>query len=366
MLTRFLCLALAVITLSGCAGLHVRPGPDYADERTTPPNTLRVAFDQSGAIYPRDGSVVPWDTVQMRRLNEVTGRNAFLLEKIHVGPDTSNTPYTPAMRAALLQDATRRLNSMLQPGGKLLVLVHGFNENYDDARKNFDIFRNAVGEPLPPTLEVFWDGLIIPDQTFGQAARLWFWPNAVLYSNLAGQHGLRHLLNGIAVPTDVRVLTFSRGAAVALSAVADPIYDAEWGPAPSFSNPQIRSIKLGMVAAAVGSGHLRDEANEQLSRRVELVVGFNCKDFALRKLVAAGKYGDTRLGTNSQYAKEVVQRRWPNLPIKVVPFRHGYEHNLAHYAYANTRDGPLTNAMSCLLGLMDLGAGTCAGVDLME
>jgi hypothetical protein len=352
------------LTLSGCAGLHVRPIEDYA--RTEPAGTLRVAFDQDGDIYPRDESQVPWASVKMNPLSEAFGRNSFSLRKIEVG---GTTPYSEALREALRQDAVRRLNAMLTPGGKLLVVVHGFNEAHLEARANFDTFRQAVGSAnLPPTLEVYWDGLVIPNDHFGQFARATFWPNALLYSNLAGQHGLRRMLNGIATATDVRVLTFSRGAAVALSAIADPEYDDVFSKEPviAFANPNISSLKVGMVAAAVGAGHVRGEANTQVGaqfgRPVPLIVGLNEKDFAVSKLGRPGAYCDTRLGADVEYTREIVEKRWTFLPTEAVVFSHGSSHGLTAYAFANRQSGALTGAMSCLLWKLDLRPGDCSGV----
>jgi hypothetical protein len=65
---------MLLATLSGCAGLHVRPVANSATPES--PKILRVAFDQDGDIYPRDESVVPWATVKMNPVDEMFGRTS--------------------------------------------------------------------------------------------------------------------------------------------------------------------------------------------------------------------------------------------------------------------------------------------------
>jgi len=358
-----LVLATSII-LAGCAGRHVRPDLNYATapvETNAKPElrTMRVAFDQEGAIYPKDEQVVPWHSVRMKWLSEATGQNSFKLAEIEA---SGSKPYPP-LRSELEAAAARELNGLLKSGDTLVVLVHGFNEDYDDAQKDYAVFRRSIDAANAVILEVYWDGIKIPFGWLGEFSRATFWPDAVLYSNLAGELGLRPILNKIDRPVDLRILTFSRGAAVAMSTVARPSYDNDYDDltlgAPRFSNENIRSVKIGAIAAAIGAGHIRPKANEALrGHKVDLVIGANPNDLATGKLGLPEAYGDTRASSDFDFLSDVFKQDWPNLRVSAVVFKHGSAHNVPKYA-EQAKNVP-TDSMACLLYLLDLRAAACA------
>lgn len=356
---RLLLCGVLLLTMTGCAGRHVRPDSGYA--MSEPPMTLRVAFDQEGSIYPRDSALVPWDTVELRRFSAAFGRSSLKL--------TDQKPYTPELRAALQRDAIDRLNRMLVGQDTLVVLIHGFNEKYEDARTNFDVFRAALYPARHPVLEVYWNGLTIPAR-IAPLSRGSFWPNAVLYSSLAGQFGLRPLLEGIDRPVDVRILTFSRGAAVALSAISNSKFDDQYkdryAKAPfAMSNPRLRSVKMGLVAAAVGAGHINDGSDTQLGQPVEIISGLNPRDFAVSKSIFPTRaYGDTSLGGDRDFLLREIALDRRMLRLQGVEFKHGQKHSLSNYAFNEGKAGQgLTPSMSCLLHLLDLRSEPDACID---
>lgn len=369
-MSKVLLCCVLLLTLTGCAGRHVRPDSGYA--MSEPPMTLRVAFDQDGSIYPRDSARVAWDTYELRRVGAASGRYGLRLKEIKDSAD--QRPYTPELRAALQRDAIDRLNRMLVGQDTLVILIHGFNEQYDDAKKNFDTFRAALFPARYPILEVYWDGLTIPFREkageFSGLSRLSFWPEAVLYSSLAGQFGLRPLLEGIDRPVDVRILTFSRGAAVALSAVSNSKFDDQYkdryAKAPfAMSNPRLRSVKMGLVAAAVGTGHINTESDTQLGQPVEIISGLNPHDFAVSKSVFSTRtYGDTSLGGNRGFLLREIALDRRMLRLQGVEFKHGQKHSLSNYAFNEGKAGQgLTPSMSCLLHLLDLRSEPDACID---
>lgn len=360
-MSKVLLCCVLLLTLTGCAGRHVRPDSGYA--MNEPPMTLRVAFDQEGSIYPRDSALVPWDTVELKPFSAAFGRSSLKLCKIEDSAD--QRPYTPELRAALQRDAIDRLNRMLTGQDTLVILIHGFNEKYEDAKTNFDVFRAALSPARYPILEVYWDGLTIPFRDkageFSGLSRLSFWPEAVLYSSLAGQFGLRPLLEGIDRPVDVRILTFSRGAAVALSAVSNSKFDDkfkdDYAKAPfAMNNPRLRSVKMGLVAAAVGTGHINAESDAQLRQPVEIISGLNPRDFAVSKsILSTSTYGDTSLGGDRDFLLREIASDRRMLRLQGVEFKHGKSHSLPKYAFNKGKAGQgLTPAMSCLLHLLDL------------
>ncbi|MFN9111250.1 MAG: hypothetical protein ACK5XN_14405, partial [Bacteroidota bacterium] len=74
-------------------------------------------------------------------------------------------------------------------------------------------------------IRFFWDG---HDARFViDAARIWFWGTGS--SQVAGQHGLRRVINAVSAPDrEVVIVSYSRGASVVLSALSDPAYDPEF------------------------------------------------------------------------------------------------------------------------------------------
>lgn len=360
-MSRVLLCCVLLLTLTGCAGRHVRPDSGYA--MNEPQMTLRVAFDQAGHIYPRDAEQVPWDTVELKPVGAAFGRYSLRLAEIK--GINGQKPYTEELRAAIQRDAIDRLNRMLENQDTLVILIHGFNEQYDDAKKNFDTFRTALHPVRHPILEVYWDGLTIPFREnageFSGLSRLSFWPEAVLYSSLAGQFGLRPLLEGIERPVDVRILTFSRGAAVALSAVSNSKFDDQfkdrYAKAPfAMSNPRLRSVKMGLVAAAVGTGHINDDSDARLGQPVDVISGLNPRDFAVSKTILPTRtYGDTSLGGDREYLLSEIALDRKMLQLQGVEFKHGSSHSLPNYTFKNGVAGQgLTPSMSCLLYLLDL------------
>ncbi|SOY67323.1 conserved exported hypothetical protein [Cupriavidus taiwanensis] len=359
---KFFFAAIPLWLLAGCAGTHVRPDASYA--KLEPSVTARFAFDQQGWIYPLDESQVPWATVQLSRFGEAVGLYSFRLDRLQDAE--GHTPYTEVERARREREATAHLNSRLADGDTILILVHGFNENYADARAHYGEFISALA-PLPPTtkvVEVFWDGLEGSDADPLGAVRISFWRKALLNSNLAGQVGLRPILNGIDKSVNVRFLTFSRGAAVSLSAVVDPEYDDGLAPRPRpapLENAKLQSIKIGAIAAAVGDGHVNDKADSLLTRQVDVVSGIHTKDFATSKLFfPADFWGDTRLGSTPAYVADRMSRPWSKLRLQGVSFQSPKaHHNLGRYL--DNRD-----AAECFFQLLDLKPGACAPAVLVR
>jgi hypothetical protein len=347
--------AVTSLLLAGCAGIHVRPAADYAT--LDPGVTARLAFDQQGWIYPTDQARVPWASVQLNRFGEAAGLYSFRLDRIEDAQ--GRTPYTETERAQREKQAIADLNSRLSDGDTLLVVVHGFNENYGKARGNYGTFAAALA-PLPATtkvVEVFWDGLESSAADPLGAVRVSFWRKALLNSNLAGHVGLRPILNGIDKKVKLRFLTFSRGAAVALSAVVDPLYDEGLAPRPApppLDNARFESIKIGAIAAAAGSGHVHDGADALLTREVDVIAGIHTKDFATGKWwFPAHFWGDTQLGSSPAYVADLMARGWTRLHVKGVLFQSpDAHHNLGQYL-ANRE------AASCMFQLLDLKPGTC-------
>lgn len=339
----------AVVLLTGCAGQHVKPPADYA---SSAPQALRVAFDQDGNFYPRDASIVDWQ-VEPTWYSKTFG-GAFRLSET-LAADGSK-PYTDAVQQAARDSAIHETNARLHDGDTLVVLIHGFNNRFDEAKQNFELLKAELARSRPDvvTLEVYWDGLTTRTPHWKDMPGIAsFWPDSLTYSNMAGQYGLRALLNGIQRDVHLRFVTHSRGAAVALSALTDPLYDPHIKRPASFafSNPHIKSIKVASYAPAIGAGHLHADFDRMLSgHKMMLVLGVNKDDVATSKsLFSARFWGDTSLGSDLTYVRHELGIPRQNVSMRAVEFTHGRNHGLDAYVLRN----PTSSA--CLLALIDLG-----------
>lgn len=346
----FLKLAAAgvlVSSLAGCSGMHMVPPADYA---TTSKVSTKVAFDQDGNIYPRTVEQVNWTARKEAGSEKITG-GAFQLAKPR---EAAHDTYTPAVRLQSTKDLVAQLNKQLATKNRLVILIHGYNNSFEEANAMYELIRSYIDEVVQKDsvlLDVHWDGLV-PRHPSYFASPASFWPKALTYSNLAGTHGLRTILQGLDKEVDVRFVTHSRGAAVALSSLINPIYDPHiiHEDDPALDNPKIRSVKILAFAPAVGAGHLVEDINRQLiGRTVELFVGLNQDDIITSKFFSVPRlYGTSELGSNINYVREQIALKRPNFPIRAFEFKHGRKHALDEY---------LNNAPElsrCMFALVDL------------
>lgn len=355
------------LLLAACGGMHVRPPADYvqAGKPVSSSSLVRVAFDQLGDVYPRDASSVPWP-------ERTPGVNArFALRDIREHVDHGRPLYGPEQRLEAEDAVVAELNSMLAVGDTLLVLVHGFNEDFESAQRLYSASRDLLGNVKPAViLEVYWDGLRMRQPKFmTEQTRVTFWPDALLNSNYAGQKGLRPILNRLSKPVDLRFLVHSRGTAVALSAVADPVYDGDFGSDPEdrvrpLNNPNIRSIKIAAFAPAVGSGHVGEAVYEKWGNHtVDMTFSVNPMDYALSKIFVFNDsfWGDTSLGTSEKYVRARMEERFARLHLTPVRFPNKVIHDLDAYVEAD-RD-----AATCVVRLAGLTSSECpTGVQILH
>lgn len=340
----------ALLALSGCAGKHVIPDKDYASSAD---GATKVAFDQDGNIYPRTTDVDDW-TARTHPFYEPVFGSAFQLAKPYV--PTEGKYVERGLRAATNDELDRALNTALKDDGTLIVLIHGFNNDNKEANANFSMMKSFLSPSVRQQsviLEVFWDGLEERRNIYF-ASPFHFWPDALTYSNLAGTHGLRELLQRLKKNVDVRVVTHSRGAAVIMAALAKPTFNKTivGGDDPPLKNPHIKSMKIASFAPAIGAGHLVQDINEQLIKHpVELFVGFNREDIVTGKLflAPAGVWGTTALGSDLSYVKREIGTPRDNLKVRAFQFRHGSQHDFP--SYVGDVNLPAVRCMYFLMGI---------------
>lgn len=295
---------------AGCA-THVGPGPlggnpgldvseySYAEDGFQDPHrprTFRVFLDRQGrpAPDPREHAVD----------DEAYAACGHDLARYF---ERTSHPYEPAR---ITWGFAYRISRACDSGRPLVVLIHGINNPYPDARRSYDLARLAIRDRFPRLdpviLEVYWDGLA--------GDPIAAWQRAQTTSIRAGL-GLRPLLNGLAPDIPLRFLTHSRGSTVAASALWNlPVS----GPTEEerdirrrqreFGLPSHANVRAAFLVPAMGGSDFRTYASGDGSPLDRLIVGVNEHDPALGKgILPADWFGDTSMGCSPEVFYESVR-----------------------------------------------------------
>lgn len=325
---------VAIFMISACSGKHVIPDEGYA--QTGINKTIRVAFDQDGNIYPLDTRKFDWANPDFAKWREPIFGTAYQLDE-WFKPDYSNE-----YKEEIYSNVIGNINQSISDGDTVVVMIHGFNTSYSEALSTYQLMRSKIDKNAF-VIEVIWDGLYKRSQSKVDLSNLNFWNKALLYSNYAGNNGVRTLLNGIDKDILLRFVTHSRGAAVAFSSILDPVYDSEFiiiPRLPSLDNKHIKDVKMVLFAPAIGNGHITDDLEQGLMHdNVKVYLGTNKKDIATSKWKFSKVKGDTSLGGNLDYLNEKIYLMRKNISFQRAEFRHGGGHALGNYF----EDSELTN-----------------------
>lgn len=210
------------LLLAGCVTNHALPttaAPNVIER--TPVPIVRAFVDSNGTFYPDD-----WPSRDVVGDRAIHHRHSILNALAHEDD--------PGKRSALRRYEDGWLNRVaaaLDRKRRVFVLVHGFNDPAPSAANSYWMVENNLDlEEGDAVVEFFWDGLDAGGTKLG-AGRIWFWSTG--YSQVAGSRGLRRILNRIS-GAEIYIISHSRGASVALSALGNPPYD------PDFSEPTNR------------------------------------------------------------------------------------------------------------------------------
>lgn len=128
----------------------------------------------------------------------------------------------------MLSDQEKIINDIgnyLSEKDRIFILIHGYNNGIKLSRTNYEKIKDKLAlKERDGVIDFYWDGLVSRTSFFG-AAKIWF--NAVGYSQLGGSEGLRDILNTVS-NKDIYIITHSRGASVALSALSNPPYSPKF------------------------------------------------------------------------------------------------------------------------------------------
>ncbi|MDE1467389.1 hypothetical protein [Aurantiacibacter sp. D1-12] len=333
---RILCALLLVLTLSACAK-NVTFFPHHAQTRAE--GITRVYVDAHGSIYPRShlnpvtsdlpsGSLYRY--MSRGQANECAiapagsqaGRLCATQGDLELWRDVQATIWSETADEVLAQSGAAERDV------DLVVLVHGFNNDYGEANSAFLLAQDALrthantGRPIH-FVEVYWDGF--------QGVQNRAWSYAQGSGPLVGFQ-MRQLLNGISEglqqradnATTVRILTHSSGAfvlgatfgnpAAALPELRDPDSEGYYLFAQhasldytQYRVPQFRDLRIAMLAAATPSltfDPMGDEAAGFLSEGAHVMLAVNPNDATLDKYGLGANFfwsGATNLGIEAEF-----------------------------------------------------------------
>jgi hypothetical protein len=334
---KFWILALAAFA---AACVHNLPNADMANSMTDAAQA-RAYVDMNGTFYPPDWrtSIGADEVRRAHSLYAAINNAEGLLAHVHDAEDR------------YLEDLRR----LAEGRRRVFVLVLGFNTNHPNSAVELRAMQDAIG-PRPDDLviEFYWDGHHAPHHV--GTPRIWFW--GVPSSKVAGQRGLRRILNQLG-DSEIIIVTFSRGAAVALSALSNPAYSESFQCAtadlpflpPRFDllgTPPLNDggdIRLVMVAPAVGEADFwapsappdcigpdaRDGSFRTFPERLRSIrYAYNGRDYATTKLGLSRFFNSTSLGAELDAGRDVACHYGIVQPYRVEGrFGHGFAQYLA-------------------------------------
>lgn len=329
-LNSYLGVLLMALAGSGCTAVSV----GFDRDRGNPP------FARAEHDYPRDGAQ-QGDVFRAC----FDGRGALT-------PDPAD-PDGDALRTI-----PERINRRCRDGRPLVVLVHGCNNTYPEARRSYHLARLVLREQLPTVrpvfLEIYWDAL--------SGDPLAVWETARQNSLWVGL-GLRRLLSGLDPDLSVRVIAHSRGTALVCSALWNlPLRERRADDrryAAAAGNVPVRvpaDLQIALLAPAMGPEDLAAGGAARSVRRV--LVGINEDDPAVGKgFLPATWFGDTSLGCTPEVFRDIVAPAF-GARARAVDFSTSVVHDFKDYLL---RRAFLEEVLPDLFGAPAAGDGAIGG-----
>lgn len=102
---------------------------------------------------------------------------------------------------------------------RVFIFVHGYNADIETTEVSYNFLKTLINtnEKTDEIIKFYWDGLV--SQSPLTSASNWF--SATSFSQMAGEFGLRRLLNTMK-NKEIFIISHSRGASVVLSALTTP------------------------------------------------------------------------------------------------------------------------------------------------
>lgn len=258
------------------------------------PNTFKAFVDLNGNFYPDK-----WE----QTIGPYKKKSSLYLTAENEGKLNSLSEFETKM---LLE-----FEKVIKNKKRVFIFIHGFNKLEDKSKISYNNLRSKIDlcTDTDEVIEFNWDGLSSLNP-FG-IGKMWF--NAAGYSQMAGEFGLRKILNVIH-GKKIIIISHSRGASVVLSALSNPPYDPKFlketkelkvpigNPIPLLENDN--SITTIMLAPAIGEIDFAEEndinRNRKFSSQLKSIhITVNNNDKVLNKFIGLSRHlNATDLGHN--------------------------------------------------------------------
>ncbi|WMO15282.1 hypothetical protein [Pseudoalteromonas piscicida] len=171
---RLFILLVCMAMIMGCAS-NVRFF-DYANKQEQIiDNTASLFIDANGSVYPKNGFQVGMDSVIQERISVY---NLALEEQLDCSSVPDNTEmqkicaikgfsydYHRQIQYEFWQSRAKHLYEYVASTNKeLIFMVHGYNNDYEESKANFDLLKNQVKLNASPSsrdflfVNIYWDG----------------------------------------------------------------------------------------------------------------------------------------------------------------------------------------------------------------
>jgi len=198
---------VSLLLLTSCAAVHNTPKSKNPNVKENP-NILYSFVDQNGNFYPKNWQETFGNPPQNAKKNE------YSLMKIATEKNiVSNFKKEE-------NQIINQIKNEVASKKRVIVFVHGFNSTAKKSTQNYELARKYmnINPKTDEIIQFYWDGLT--SQSILGGAKIWF--DATNYSQMAGEFGLRRILNVIS-NKEVYIISHSRGASVVVSALNSTI-----------------------------------------------------------------------------------------------------------------------------------------------
>jgi len=300
---------ILAVFFTACSASHNVPQSQVPNNFINP-NITSAFVDQNGNFFPNQ-----WKDKYGQPKGNAT-RKEYSLMKI-----AAENGYT----ADLTKFENSQLNGFsdrVKNKKRIIIFVHGINNSYMESLANYNKARTYMNlnTQKDEVVNFYWDGLI-SNNIFGTAK---VWVSATTNSQLAGEYGLRRILNSVS-NKDVYIISHSRGAAVVMSALKNPVLsDTEKRIAEKHHHVDVQEVEplkennnkiySIMLAPAIGVKDFKEDDGsfKVFSTQLKSISStINETDFVLGKGksgILSSSFTSTDFGFNPETFEEVAQQ----------------------------------------------------------
>ncbi|MCS4227248.1 MULTISPECIES: alpha/beta hydrolase [Sphingobacterium] len=301
-----------LFSMVSCDIAHNVPKDPYPNSFDKP-NIVNSFVDQNGNFYPDNWRKTYGEPPKSGDVN------AYSLMKIATekGIESQLKGFEKTRMLAV--------GSKVKAKDRVFIFVHGFNAPSDEVNESYEYMRKLLklNTNKDEVVKFYWDGLHTTNPFGG--AKVWF--SATSFSQMAGEFGLRNLLNSIS-NKKIILISHSRGASVVLSALSSATFSTSFAKG-TLENHNVdvdgakklaengNDIMCIMLAPAIGIEDFKSKDVEKgtdsyrtFSKQVKKIhITVNNTDVMLKKFVGflSNKLKATDLGYKVDVYNELVK-----------------------------------------------------------